>query len=102
MTPRNRRDHSPFFICPHCGVAVRAGAVFCPSCGASDESGWADGDEDYGDLGDGDEDEEFDYQDFVRREFPDQAEPGARGFRRLLVAAIVLLLIASLILLCSF
>ncbi|MBT3378234.1 MAG: hypothetical protein HN742_38280 [Lentisphaerae bacterium] len=57
----------PTFTCPHCGAEVRAGALACQACGSDAETGWTV----HGDVGPsgyaGDAD--FDYDDFVRREF---------------------------------
>ena len=54
------------FDCPVCGEEVPANARACPECGACEKSGWSD---DLGatDLGVGEED--FDYEDFVAKEF---------------------------------
>jgi len=53
-------------ICPNCGSEVPPQARACPECGADEETGWSDAahSERLGLP-----DEEFDYQDFVRREF---------------------------------
>jgi len=52
--------------CPACGEWVYRGAVACPDCGACEKSGWSgDTHEDGLDL----RDDEFDYDDFVAREF---------------------------------
>lgn len=50
--------------CANCGERLYQ-RDFCRACGASEESGWA-----APDLGE-DSDEDFDYDDFVRREFGD-------------------------------
>jgi zinc-ribbon domain len=53
-------------ICPNCGAVVPADAKVCPACGADENMGWDE--EAYGpnpDL----PDEEFDYEDFKKREF---------------------------------
>ncbi len=60
--------HSEKFTCPACGEEIHPNAKACPHCGACEKSGWSD-DADYDgiDLPDGDED--FDYDEFVQREF---------------------------------
>lgn len=59
--------------CPVCGEWVPRGAVACDDCGACAKSGWSgDTHEDGLDL----PDDEFDYEDFVAREF------GGRGSRQ--------------------
>lgn len=45
---------------------IAESAVFCRSCGASEESGWGETEEGWSDSGD----DEFDYDEFVRDEFP--------------------------------
>ena len=52
--------------CPACGEWVYRGAVACEECGACEKSGWSGNtDADGLDL----PDEDFDYDDFVAREF---------------------------------
>jgi hypothetical protein len=52
--------------CPACGEWVRRGAAACDDCGACEKSGWSGNtDADGLDL----PDDEFDYEDFVAREF---------------------------------
>jgi predicted nucleic acid-binding Zn ribbon protein len=58
--------------CPVCGEAVPAGRKSCPNCGANARSGWSD--ETHGDGLDLPT-PDFDYQDYVRKEF-------GRGSRR--------------------
>ncbi len=62
--------------CPVCSEFVPRGFVSCPSCGSCGKSGWnADIDNDGLDLPD--DPSEFDYDDFVAREFG-----GTRGAQR--------------------
>ncbi|MGA0093797.1 MAG: zinc ribbon domain-containing protein [Chthoniobacterales bacterium] len=60
-------------ICPVCGGGVPRGAAACPECGADERSGWReDADETGGlDLPDG----EFDYDEFVKKEFGTEVKP---------------------------
>jgi uncharacterized membrane protein YvbJ len=52
--------------CPNCGADVPRRARACPQCGADDQTGWSEAAQTSGlDL----PDEEFDYDDFVKREF---------------------------------
>ena len=59
------------FICPHCGAEVARRALACPECGSDDKTGWAEDANKWragiptGYSNDGD----FDYEEFVRREF---------------------------------
>ena len=51
--------------CSHCGSTIPQDASACPECGADEDTGWED---DYSsDLGLPDKD--FDYAEFVEREF---------------------------------
>lgn len=53
-------------VCPVCGTDVPARAKACPGCGADEKTGWSDEAHVGGlDL----PDEEFNYDDFVKREF---------------------------------
>ncbi len=53
-------------VCPNCGAEVPPGARACPECGSDEQTGWSDEARVGGlDL----PDEEFDYEDFAKREF---------------------------------
>ena len=81
---------------------MRAGASFCRECGASEDSGWDDGETwADGELGPGYHEafDDFDYDEYVRREFPTRASNSATQRRKhFFVAVIIILLCASLIL----
>lgn len=86
MATRKRGDSFP---CPHCGAEVPAGATFCRACGASDDAGWNDES-----AWTGGDDDDFDYDDYVGREFPEHAAPGQGSPPRwffTLIAALVCL-----------
>jgi len=86
-----------YFICPHCGSDVDKKAIFCRECGASEDSGW-NTDDSLGssDSYDGYGDEDFDYDEFLRREFPTQAPQNtAQGWRHWTAVAIILITCAS-------
>jgi hypothetical protein len=100
---KRKRDSDDYFICPCCGAEVRVGATFCRECGASDESGWNEeevGREDDarpGDAADDDFDYDFDYDEFVAREFPDQAAPWSKHrVKRWVMGAVVAIVVAAL------
>ena len=62
-------------ICPHCGAEVPPKAKACPECGADEATGWSEEAQASGlDL----PDENFDYNDFVKREFGGKS-PVPRG-----------------------
>jgi len=53
-------------VCPNCGADVPPNAKVCPECGADEKTGWSEEAQSAGlDL----PDENFDYEDFVKREF---------------------------------
>jgi hypothetical protein len=53
-------------ICPNCGAEVPRKAKSCPECGADEQTGWSDEAHASGlDL----PDDNFDYNEFVKREF---------------------------------
>jgi hypothetical protein len=62
-------------ICPNCGAEVPPNAKACPECGSDESTGWSeDADRDRLGL----PEENFDYDDFVKREF-DGKQPKRRG-----------------------
>ena len=71
------RRPDEFFDCPHCGAPVPAGRSSCRACGSDARTGWSrDADLWSSDIPGGyGADEGFDYDEFVRREFPDRAPP---------------------------
>ena len=71
---------------------VPRNARFCRECGADDAVGWdEDPDADYDDYEHG---EDFDYDEFVRNEFPEHATTS--GKNPLVVIVVLLLLLAML------
>jgi hypothetical protein len=93
--PRKRQTDD-YFHCPHCGARVRAGARSCRECGASEDSGWSEDEWNEDAAGYGGDDE-FDYDDYLRREFPGHAPPrsAAERRKRLITIIIVVLLCLS-------
>ena len=62
-------------ICPHCGVEVPPNSKSCPACGSDEQTGWSEQAHcDSFDL----PDDNFDYDDFVKREFSGET-PVPRG-----------------------
>ena len=71
-------EERDYFICPQCGEEVEAGARVCPNCGSDDRTGWSEDADKWGadiPVGYG-PDEEFDYDEFVSREF---AQPAGKA-----------------------
>lgn len=81
--------------CPVCGEWVPRGVAACDDCGACERSGWKTESSSY----DGTDlpDENFDYDDFIRREFGVSTSPGSASLSKeqfwRLVAAILLVVI---------
>ena len=98
MKPKPGRDgQDDYFVCAHCGTEVRPDAKVCPECGSDDQTGWSeDADQWAVDIPAGYAlDDEFDYEEFVQREFGGRsARP---TLRRMLVAAVALLLGLALV-----
>jgi predicted nucleic acid-binding Zn ribbon protein len=65
-----RKD--PPEICPVCGTEVPRNARACPECGACEKSGWSE-DADRERLGL--PSENFDYEEYIEREFGDKPQP---------------------------
>jgi hypothetical protein len=84
----NRRRKAPE-VCPVCGEDVPPGARACPECGADHNSGWRED----ADLYDGvDLPDEFDYEDFKRREFGVSLKPTGLPLAWWFTAIVVLIL----------
>ena len=74
MAYLNSRPRTPK-VCPVCGEDVPPRALACPECGADHNSGWREGAMDADGLRL--PDEEFDYEEFAKREFgPGAGAPG--------------------------
>ncbi|HEV3410173.1 MAG TPA: zinc ribbon domain-containing protein [Chthoniobacterales bacterium] len=91
MTRRKKEQPAPA-VCPVCGEDVPRGALACPECGADHKSGWREDANAYDGV---DLPDEFDYDDFTKREFGSSAKP--RGIHALWwITAIVLLVLTLL------
>ncbi len=80
-------------VCPNCGADVPPRARACPECGADETTGWSEEARTSGlDL----PDEEFDYEDFKRREFGGEGPVprGLRSFWWLVALGVLALLLA--------
>ena len=94
-----RTPHQPPEVCPACGADVPPSASACPECGADDETGWNEERALYDgiDLPDG----EFNYGEFLKKEFGGGGETGRRGRRKWvwlgLVAVVLILLLLALL-----
>jgi len=91
----NRRREAPA-VCPVCSEDVPRGALACPECGADHNSGWREDAERYDGV---DLPDEFDYEEFTRRELGGSPKPaGIRMVWWLTAIAILLLTILCLLL----
>jgi hypothetical protein len=79
--------------CPHCGAKLPPNAKACPECGSDEQTGWSAAARN-ADLGL--PDEEFDYEDFVKREFePERHRPrGIHWFWWLVAVGVLAALLA--------
>lgn len=67
-SPQNSSKDADWYACPFCGTEVRVGSKGCPGCTPGAGKSWQqDSSLDGVDLPD--DPEEFDYDDFVKREF---------------------------------
>lgn len=87
--------HDDYFPCPHCGADVHHTATFCRACGADEASGWGDNFAESANYDTADDDDDFDYDGYLRREFPDEAPPAPP--RDKLIAVVIILLIVALL-----
>jgi hypothetical protein len=80
-------------VCPHCGADIPPDARACPECGADEETGWS---EDAGTEGLELPEENFNYEEFVKREFSGRKSPVPHGIHWFWWVIAVLILAASL------
>lgn len=82
-------------VCPHCGAELPPRAKACPECGSDEKTGWSE-DANVGSLGLPDED--FNYNEYIEREFGSKKNTphGIKPFWRL-VAILVLLAFGALV-----
>ena len=79
------------FICPVCGATVPAKASVCPDCGSDEQTGWSDKTI-YDGTGIEDPDE-FDYEDWKRKELGDGPQRTGRQWFWWAVAVVALVLL---------
>jgi hypothetical protein len=89
MAHLNSRPRTPE-VCPVCGEDVPPRALACPECGADHKSGWREGAMDADGLGL--PDEEFNYDEFVKKEFSKGG--GGTGIKPIWWITAVILLVA--------
>ena len=92
MAPR-KKSEAPS-VCPVCGEDVPRGSLACPECGADHNSGWREDADTYDSLDL--PEENFDYDEFVRREFPSKIRPP--GMKPIWWITAILVLVISVVL----
>jgi hypothetical protein len=94
---KRREKAGENFICPNCGAEVPVGAKSCRECGASDDSGWGEDDfsQDEGWIAGYGPDQDFDYDEFVRREFPGQSPVDSKYRRKRWAMAVLVAIVAA-------
>lgn len=101
MRRKGRGKSRPdFFVCPHCGADVPAGATACRECGSDDETGWSEGADawDAGIPAGYGHDEDFEYDEYVEDHFPGHAPPlTGRAVKRWSWGLLVLLVCLALL-----
>jgi len=91
-----RSRFTPPDVCPSCGAEVPPKARACPGCGADEETGWSDAARE-NELGLPDED--FKYDEYVRREFePARPWRGPHAWVWFVATGLVILGLLALIL----
>jgi len=80
--------------CPVCGEEVPRKALACPECGADERSGWREESVDGLDL----PDEDFDYGEFVQKEFGPEVKPEGIAWAWWAAAVAALLAFAAMLL----
>ena len=72
MTSSRKGKQGTPEICPVCSEDVPRGALACPECGADHNSGWREDAESHDGV---DLPEDFEYDEFTRREFGSSPKP---------------------------
>ena len=80
--------------CPNCGADVPPKAKVCPECGACEDTGWA---EEAGYESTHLEENEFDYDEFVAREFGEGGRARGKSLHIIWVIVALLLILFFLI-----
>lgn len=88
----NFADDSIDDSCPHCGAPLPADARMCRACGVSAEYGWGSATDD-----EWQEEDDFDYDAFIAREFPEQRSEQPFDPRKMWLGLIILAIVFSLL-----
>jgi hypothetical protein len=93
MTQKKRIRLRTPELCPVCNEEVPRGALACPECGADHNSGWRENAGAYDGVNLPDDD--FNYDDFVKREFGSRVKPS--GLKMLWWIGGILLIVAFIL-----
>src|SRR5688500_3832263 len=94
MKPTKKSRLEPPAVCPVCGEDVPRGSLACPECGADHNSGWR---EDAGSIDGLDlPGEDFNYDEFVEREFEPSIKPA--GIKTIWWITAIIILAVSIVL----
>jgi uncharacterized membrane protein YvbJ len=80
--------------CPNCGADVPRRARACPECGSDESTGWSDR---ASTQSLGLPDDEFDYEEFTRREFGKPKRPARKIFWWVVAVVLLLLMLLALL-----
>ena len=86
---------TPPDICPVCGTEVPPSARACPECGADDTTGWNEDRAVYDGLDL--PDDEFDYNEYLKKEFGDTGKPAKKRLPWLCIIGLTLVVIALIL-----
>jgi hypothetical protein len=90
--PLNSPKDADWYACPSCGAEVRVGSRGCPQCTSGKKPKWEQ--DEYLDGVDPPEDaSDFDYRDFIKREFghgPSRLKPGGIAWKWWITAVLLL------------
>ena len=84
-----------FFKCPVCGAEVPPSARACPECGADDTTGWNEDRAVYDGLDL--PDDEFNYDEYVEKEFGDAGKPDGKPKKLLIWLGLIGIVLAVLV-----
>ena len=76
------------FICPNCGGEVPGKARACPHCGSDENTGWSD----TAMINSGGLEEEFDYDEALKREFGTKKTKSLKDYIYAGVAVVIIIL----------
>jgi hypothetical protein len=95
MPYHNSRPQTPA-VCPVCGEDVPRRALACPQCGSDHNTGWKEDAYTYDGLDLPDDPDEFNYDEFVQKEFGPRSLPTGYSPFWWLIAVVLLVMLVLL------